>query len=90
MIIRIWRTEIASARMAEYEQFVQERSLPMFRQQQGFPGVLFLGRQTDRAVLTIWRDLPSVEALAHSSTLEEAMRCGITLTATQRPASTPG
>lgn len=33
--------------------------------------MLFLGMQKDRAVLTIWRDLPSVEALAHSSTYQE-------------------
>lgn len=71
MIIRIWRTEIERAQMAKYEQFAQERSLPMFHQQQGFLGVLFLGMQKDRAVLTIWRDLPAVEALAHSSTYQE-------------------
>lgn len=71
MIIRIWRTEIQRAHMAEYEKFAQERSLPMFRKQQGFLGVLFLGMQKDRAVLTIWRDLPSVEALAHSPTYQE-------------------
>ncbi len=71
MIIRIWRTEIERAHMAKYEQFAQERSLPMFRQQQGFLGVLFLGRQKDRAVLTVWRDLLAVEALAHSSTYQE-------------------
>lgn len=71
MIIRIWRTEIASACMAEYERFAQERSLPMFRHQQGFLGVFFLGTRKDRAVLTLWRDVPSVEALAHSSTYQE-------------------
>jgi len=38
MIIRIWRTEIQTAHMAEYEKFAQERSLPMFRKQQGFLG----------------------------------------------------
>jgi len=27
--------------------------------------------QKDRAVLTLWRDLPSVEALAHSPTYQE-------------------
>src|SRR5579884_906547 len=43
----------------------------MFRKQQGFLGVLFLGMQKDRAVLTIWRDLPAVEALAHSPTYQE-------------------
>lgn len=71
MIIRIWRTEIDNARSAEYEYFAQVQSLDMFRRQVGFLGVLFLGNQKDRAVLTIWRDLMSVEALTHSSTYQD-------------------
>lgn len=71
MIVRIWRTEIDQARAAEYENFAQERSLPMFRGQPGFLGVLFLGTDKDRAALTIWSDLASVEALAYSSTYQE-------------------
>jgi heme-degrading monooxygenase HmoA len=71
MIIRIWRTEIEHARMSEYDQFAQERSLPMFHQQQGFLAVLFLGTQKDRAVLSLWKDLSCVEALAQSSTYQE-------------------
>jgi heme-degrading monooxygenase HmoA len=71
MIVRIWRTEIERARMSEYEQFAQERSLPMFHQQQGFLAVLFLGTQKDRAVLSLWKDLSCVEALAQSSTYQE-------------------
>lgn len=73
MIVRIWRTEVDSSRMAEYEQFAREQSLPMFRRQPGFLGVFFLGRRKDRAVLTIWRDLASVEALAHSATYQETV-----------------
>jgi len=60
-----------TSRKSEYEQFAQERSLPMFQQQQGFLGVLFLGTQQDRAVLSIWQDMSRVEALAHSSTYQE-------------------
>ena len=73
MIIRVWRTKIDSTRMSEYEQFAQEQSLPMFRRQPGLVGVLFSGRQRDRAVLSMWRDLASVEALAHSATYQETV-----------------
>lgn len=60
-----------STRVSEYEQFAQERSLPMFHQQQGFLGLFFLGTQKDRAVLSLWKDLSCVEALAQSSTYQE-------------------
>ena len=33
-------------RIGEYERFAGDRSLPMFRQQPGFLGVLFLGQET--------------------------------------------
>lgn len=71
MIVRIWRTEIDQARATEYEDFARELSVAMFRRQPGFLGVLFLGTDKDRAVLTLWEDLASVEALAHSSTYQE-------------------
>ncbi len=71
MIIRIWKTKIQSTRMAEYETFAQKYSLPMFRKQLGFLGVIFLGKHKDRAVLTIWKDQSSVDALAHSYTYQE-------------------
>ena len=73
MIIRVWRTSIDSARMSEYERFAQEQSLPMFRSQPGFVGVLFAGGQQERAVLSMWRDLASVEALAHSATYQQTV-----------------
>jgi heme-degrading monooxygenase HmoA len=68
MIVRIWRTQIDETRAGEYRDFARSRSLPMFRAQPGFAGVLFATRQAERAVITLWHDLASVEALDHSQT----------------------
>ena len=70
MIVRIWRTHIDQARAGEYRDFAHSRSLPMFRAQPGFAGALFAARQAERqaerAVITLWRDLASAQALGHS------------------------
>lgn len=67
MIVRIWRTEIDETRAGDYIDFARERSLPMFRQQAGFGGVLFVADRGERIVITLWRDLASVAALEDSS-----------------------
>jgi hypothetical protein len=54
MIVRIWRTQIDQARADEYLDFAQSRSLPMFRAEPGFAGVLFAAREAERAVITLW------------------------------------
>lgn len=53
MIARLWRTQVDVTRRAEYEQFAQEQSLPMFRQQRGFLGVFFLRDHQDCLVLSL-------------------------------------
>ena len=40
---RIWRTNVDPLRVEEYARFAQDVSLPIFRVQQGFLGVLFAG-----------------------------------------------
>jgi heme-degrading monooxygenase HmoA len=70
MIVRIWRTEIESSRAGEYEAFAREQSLPMFREQPGFLGVLFLGTGARQAVVTLWKDEGSLERLNGSPTYE--------------------
>jgi heme-degrading monooxygenase HmoA len=74
MIARIWRTQVVSARLAEYEQFAQEQSLPMFRQQRGFIGVFFLRGHQDCLVLSLWADRSAVDALATSTTYQATVR----------------
>ncbi len=67
-LIRIWRTKVERGRAAEYERFARDSSLPMFRQQAGFLGVLFAGDGADRIVVSFWQDHEALEALAHSPT----------------------
>jgi heme-degrading monooxygenase HmoA len=74
MIARIWRTRVVSARLAEYEQFAQEQSLPMFRQQRGFLSVLFLRGRQDCLVLSLWADRSAVDALATSTSYQATVR----------------
>ena len=67
MIVRIWRTGIDPARADEYERFAEERSLPMFRAQPGFRGVLFTSAADGgRAVISFWEDQGDVELLGRS------------------------
>lgn len=68
MIVRIWRTRIDGGRADEYLDFAQSESLPMFRAQPGFAGVLFAAREAERAVITLWDDLDAVDALDSSPT----------------------
>jgi heme-degrading monooxygenase HmoA len=72
VIVRTWRTGIDPARAAEYERFAEERSLPMFRAQPGFRGVLFTTAADDRrAVISFWEDEAAVELLDRSESYRE-------------------
>ena len=72
MIVRIWRTGIDPARAGEYERFAEERSLPMFRAQRGFRGVLFTTAAGDRrAVISFWEDHGAVELLDRSESYRD-------------------
>jgi heme-degrading monooxygenase HmoA len=68
MIARIWSAEIDETRADEYREFAHARSLPMFRAQPGFAGVLFAAQGAQRAVITLWDKLAAAEALDHSAT----------------------
>jgi hypothetical protein len=68
VVVRIWRTEVDPTRSQDYRDFAHSRSLPMFRAQPGFAGILFGARGAERAVITLWRDLADAEALARSPT----------------------
>jgi heme-degrading monooxygenase HmoA len=74
VIVRIWRTGIDAVRAEEYERFARERSLPMFRAQTGFRGVLFAsGGETERVVLSFWDDVGAVAALDESPSYRETV-----------------
>ena len=72
MIIRLWTTRVDKSRIAEYEENEKNRSTPMFRQQPGCLGVLFLRSGDNCFALTFWKDLESVERLKTSQSYIEA------------------
>lgn len=74
MIFRIWRTQIMPGRKAEFEHFANTRSLPMFKQQQGFLGVVFMHTEKDSVTLSIWEDKQAVEALTASETYQATVK----------------
>lgn len=74
-IARLWRTSIEGDRLDEYEEFARDVSLPMFREQDGFEGVIMSRSGNSCRVLTLWRDLAAVEQLEHSE------RCAATVKA---------
>ena len=72
VIVRIWRTGIDMERAEEYDRFVVERSLPMFRRQPGLTAVYFTRTgEEDRAVVTVWADATAVSALDTSDEYQE-------------------
>jgi heme-degrading monooxygenase HmoA len=73
MIVRIWRTRIDPRRAGDYRKFAQTKSLPMFRAQQGFAGVLFTAQGERRAVITLWRDMQAVASLDTSQSYKETV-----------------
>lgn len=73
MIVRVWKTRVDEQRMADYERFAREVSLPMFRRQPGYSGVAIFCRGQDCVVLTLWEDRDSVGALSTSESYAEAV-----------------
>ena len=79
MTARLWRPRIDAARATKYETFEHAHSLPMFRRQEAFAGVVVLGSGEERAALTFWTDMRAVNALANSpaySVAEPSTRTG--------------
>jgi len=74
MIIRLWQAEIRSNRMEQYSQWERTRSLPMFKQQNGCLGVLFLRSDAFCFALSFWRDMNAVADLANSELYNETSK----------------
>jgi heme-degrading monooxygenase HmoA len=73
MVARIWRTRIDETRADDYRRFAEAKSLPMFREQPGFVGVLFAANLAERAVITLWRDIDSARRLDQSETYKRTV-----------------
>lgn len=68
MIVRVFRVLIREGRTAEFEGMVREQSIPWLNQSEGMMGY-FPGKPLDEAsrefvMVTLWRDLASVEKFA--------------------------
>ena len=72
-VLRVWRAPIDEKRADEYERFARDRSLPMFRRQEGFLGVLFARAREECVVVTVWRDEDAVARLAASPSYQETV-----------------
>ena len=75
MKCRIWRTNVVPGRFDEYETFARDVSLPMFRAQDGYAGLLMAGEGAERVVITLWRDADAVAALDRSTIYHETVKC---------------
>jgi hypothetical protein len=74
MLVRLWRTRVDPTREAEYVSFDQDYSLPMFQQQPGCFGVLFLNTPPDWGSLSYWEDDAAIAGLASSRTYLDTVR----------------
>ena len=72
MVIRLWKTRVHREQMAAYERNERERSLPMFKQQPGCLGALFLRADDMCFALTFWKDAGAVERLKSSKSYIDA------------------
>jgi quinol monooxygenase YgiN len=68
MIIRVFRAKIRKDRVADFKRMVQEQSIPWLEKSDGmlgyFPGEPFGENEREFLMITLWRDLASLEAFA--------------------------
>ncbi len=64
MIARLWRAQIDVTRREEFEQIGESELLPLLERFPGFGGVLFLAREPEAALLTLWSDEQSADYFA--------------------------
>jgi heme-degrading monooxygenase HmoA len=80
MLVRIWRTGVKPERVAEYERFARERSLPMFRRRPGCLGVLFSRSDGGVAVVSFWQDAAAIQRFdsdpEYAETVEAILAAG--------------
>jgi heme-degrading monooxygenase HmoA len=74
MIVRVWQVRVKENALAEYEENERNRSLPMFKEQPGCLGVLFLRSMGMCSALTFWSDRAAIEQLNSSKSYLDASR----------------
>lgn len=70
MIARLWRAQIDGTRRAEFEQIGETELVPLLEQCPGFGGVLFLSREPEAALLTLWKDEQSASYFAQGKEVQ--------------------
>ena len=70
MIIRVFRARIRKDRISDFKQLVKEQSIPWLEKSDGmlgyFPGEPLDQNDQEFLMVTLWRDLDSLEAFAGS------------------------
>lgn len=66
MLMRTWTTTIDSVREVDYERFAHDISVPMFREQAGFLGLIMARAGALRSVVTFWENEAAIAALEAS------------------------
>jgi len=68
MIIRVFRAKIRKSRVSDFKQMVLEQSIPWLEKSDGmlgyFPGEPYGSNEEEFLMVTLWRDLESLEAFA--------------------------
>lgn len=68
MIVRIFRAKIREDKVPEFKRMVQDQSIPWLEKSDGmlgyFPGEPFGENATEFLMVTLWRDLESLQAFA--------------------------
>jgi quinol monooxygenase YgiN len=68
MIVRIFRAKIREDKVAEFKRMVREQSIPWLEKSDGmlgyFPGEPFGENAREFVMVTLWRDLESLQAFA--------------------------
>jgi heme-degrading monooxygenase HmoA len=74
MKCRVWRTGVVPGREADYEQFARVASLPMFRAQAGFRGVLMARDGGQSVVVTLWEGQAALDQLEASALYKQTVK----------------
>ena len=74
MIVRLWRARYDVARRDEIEHIEETHLVPMLEQQDGFGGVLFLFRDGEMALFSMWRDRTCADDFADNPDLQALAR----------------
>ena len=70
MIVRLWRARYDVARRKEIEHIEESHLVAMLEKQAGFGGVLFLFRDGEMAIFSMWRDRASADAFSQDTDVQ--------------------